>query len=249
MGRASVTVRFLGSGDAFGSGGRLQSCIFVDSPEGRFLIDCGETSLVGMKRYGLDSSMIGSIFISHLHGDHYGGLPLLVKEIQVTGGREDPLVIAGPEGLESHVEGLMPLIFPSPENPRAVFWPEFQVVSPGEPLQVGRFRVTAYPAAHSILSNPLSLRIECSGRVIAYSGDTEWNDFLPKASRGADLFICETFEYRRGAGNHLDLLSLLEHRHELECRRIILTHLGESMLERCGSVEFECAQDGMYIEL
>ncbi|HQJ09702.1 MAG TPA: MBL fold metallo-hydrolase, partial [Deltaproteobacteria bacterium] len=70
MGRAPVIVRFLGSGDAFGSGGRLQSCIFVDSPEGRFLIDCGETALVGMKRFGLDSSMIGSIFISHLHGDH-----------------------------------------------------------------------------------------------------------------------------------------------------------------------------------
>jgi ribonuclease BN (tRNA processing enzyme) len=249
MSNDPVIVRFLGSGDAFGSGGRLQSCILVDSLKGRFLIDCGETALIGMKRFGLDSSMIGSIFISHLHGDHYGGLPLLIKEIQVSGGRKEPLVIAGPLSLESHVEGLMPLIFPGPENPRAVFWPEFRVTSPEEPTQVGHIQVTAYPAAHSSMSNPLSLRIECCGRVIAYSGDTEWNDFLPVVSRGADLFICETFEYRREAGNHLNLLTLLEHRHELSCRRIILTHLGESMLERCGTIEFECAQDGMYIEL
>lgn len=249
MSRVPVTVRFLGSGDAFGSGGRLQSCILVDSPGGRFLIDCGETALVGMKRFSLDSSMIGSIFISHLHGDHYGGLPLLIKEIQVSGGREEPLVIAGPAGLEAHVEGLLPLIFPSPESPRTVFWPEFRVISPGESFQIGHARATAYPAAHSSMSNPLSLRIECCGRVIAYSGDTEWNDFLPIVSKGADLFICETFEYRREAGNHLNFLTLLEHRHELSCRRIILTHLGESMLERCGMIEFECAQDGMYIEL
>jgi len=247
--RGPVTVRFLGSGDAFGSGGRLQSCILVDSPEGRYLIDCGETALIGLKRFGLDSSMVCSIVISHLHGDHYGGLPFLIKEIQVSGGRREPLVIAGPRGLESYVEGLMPLIFPGPENPRAVFWPEFRVIPPGEPLEVGHLRITAYPAAHSAMSNPLSLRIECCGRVIAYSGDTEWNDFLPTVSQGADLFICETFEYRREAGNHLNLLTLLEHRHELGCRRIILTHLGESMLKRCGSIEFECAQDGMYIEL
>jgi len=249
MSRDPVTVRFLGSGDAFGSGGRLQSCILVDSLEDRFLIDCGETALIGLKRFGLDSSVVGTIFISHLHGDHYGGLPFLIKEIQVSGGREEPLVIAGPRGLESHVEELMPLIFPGPENPRSVFWPEFLVIPPGEPIRVGRLRVTAYPAAHSAMSNPLSLRIECSGRVIAYSGDTEWNDFLPKASEGADLFICETFEYRRETENHLNLLPPLEHRHELGCRRIILTHLGESMLKRCGSLEFECAQDGMYIEL
>jgi ribonuclease BN (tRNA processing enzyme) len=249
MSTAPVIVRFLGSGDAFGSGGRLQSCILVHSPDGRFLIDCGETALIGMKRFGLDSSMIGSIFISHLHGDHYGGLPLLIKEIQISGGRKEPLVIAGPRGLESHVEGLMPLIFPGPENPRAVFWPEFPVISPEEPIRIGGIRATAYPAVHSSMSNPLSLRIECCGRVIAYSGDTEWNDHLPEVSQGADLFICETFEYRREAGNHINLHTLIEHRHELTCRRIVLTHLGESMLERCGSIEFECAQDGMYIEL
>lgn len=249
MGKEPVIVRFLGSGDAFGSGGRLQSCILIRSSEGRALIDCGETSLIGMKHCGFDSSMVGYIFISHLHGDHYGGLPSIIKEIQVLGNRKAPLVIAGPAGLESNVERLMELLFPGPEDPRKGFWPEFPVLSPGRQMKLGPFQVTAYPAVHSSMSNPLSLRIECCGRVIAYSGDTEWNDCLPEVSREADLFICETFEYKREAGNHLNLLTLLEHRHELSSKRIILTHLGESMIQRCGFIDFECAQDGMYIEL
>ena len=99
------------------------------------------------------------------------------------------------------------------------------------------------------LARPLSLRIECCGKIIAYTGDTEWNDVIPEISRGADLLVCEAFEYQAEAGNHINYLTLLEHRRELECGRIILTHLGDTMLGRCGSLEFECAQDGSVIEI
>lgn len=249
MTACDLSVRFLGSGDAFGSGGRLQSCIMVDSPETSFLIDCGATALIGMKRFGIDPLRIGTILVSHLHGDHYSGLPFLIKETQVLGVRKEPLVVAGPEGLEEHVLGVMRLIFPGPEDPRKGFWPEFRALSPGVPAHVGDLSVEAFPAAHSAMTNPLSLRIGLGGRVIAYSGDTEWSEALPLVSEGADLFICETFEYRKKAGNHLSFLTLKEHLPELRCKRIILTHLGESMLERCGSIEIECARDGTLIEL
>lgn len=241
----SVGILFLGSGDAFGSGGRLQSSILVESPEGRFLIDCGPSALIGLKRFGFDASGIGTVLISHLHGDHYGGVPFLVKETQVTGERENPLVIAGPYALESHVENVMKLFFPSPENPRSGFWPDFRILPQSEKTQIGDLAVTAYPAKHSKMANPLSLRIECGGKTIAYSGDTEWNEFLPVVCKDADVFICETFEYDRSAGNHLDYLTLMEHRRELDCKRILLTHLGDSMLKRCGAIELECAYDGM----
>lgn len=69
-----VTVRFLGSGDAFGSGGRFQTCILVETASTRFLIDCGASSLIGMKRFGVDPGSVDAILISHLHGDHFGGL-------------------------------------------------------------------------------------------------------------------------------------------------------------------------------
>ncbi len=62
----------IGSSDAFGSGGRLQTCFHVTHPGGQFLIDCGATSLIGLARQGIDPNGISAIFISHLHGDHFG---------------------------------------------------------------------------------------------------------------------------------------------------------------------------------
>ena len=70
---AKVVIRFLGTGDNFGSGGRLQACIYVDTGTSRFLIDCGASSLIAMKRAGISSAEIDAILISHLHGDHFGG--------------------------------------------------------------------------------------------------------------------------------------------------------------------------------
>jgi ribonuclease BN (tRNA processing enzyme) len=63
---AGLRLRFLGSGDAFGSGGRLQTCLCLEGPGGRVLIDCGATALVAMKRAGIDPASVGSVLLSHL---------------------------------------------------------------------------------------------------------------------------------------------------------------------------------------
>ncbi len=103
MGVGEVSVRFLGSGDAFGSGGRFQTCIYVQHEETHLLIDCGATSLVAMKRFGVETSAIDTILLSHLHGDHFGGVPFFIMEAQFVSGRERPLVVAGPPGLEARI--------------------------------------------------------------------------------------------------------------------------------------------------
>ena len=90
-GRSAVTVTFAGSGDAFGSGGRHQACIHLRSPRaGPVLLDCGATSLSALKRLGLDPGEIVAVFVSHLHGDHFGGLPFLILDGQFSG-RTQPL--------------------------------------------------------------------------------------------------------------------------------------------------------------
>src|SRR5579859_6249578 len=64
-----ITVTFAGSGDAFGSGGRLQACIHLP-PAGQqdaVLLDYGATSLAALKRQGLDPGEIGVVVVSHLH--------------------------------------------------------------------------------------------------------------------------------------------------------------------------------------
>src|SRR5215212_4543910 len=101
---AGVTVRFLGSGDAFGSGGRLQTCILLEADGGRVLLDCGASSLIALKRFGVDPGLIDAVLITHLHGDHFGGLPFLVLDAQFSR-RERPLVVAGPPGGEERAVG------------------------------------------------------------------------------------------------------------------------------------------------
>jgi phosphoribosyl 1,2-cyclic phosphodiesterase len=47
----------------------------------------------------------------------------------------------------------------------------------------------------------------------------------------------------KGVPNHLDYRTLTEHREELECRRLVLTHMGEEMLRRVGELDLEGAED------
>src|SRR5262245_4294970 len=70
----TMRVHVLGCGDAFGSGGRNMSGYLVETEEKLFLLDCGPTSLLAMKRAGFKPSRLDAVFLTHLHGDHFGGL-------------------------------------------------------------------------------------------------------------------------------------------------------------------------------
>ncbi|HEY7218131.1 MAG TPA: MBL fold metallo-hydrolase, partial [Candidatus Binatia bacterium] len=75
-----MKLHILGCGDAFGSGGRNQSGYLVETNDRLFLLDCGPTTLLAMKRAGLAPQQLNAIFLSHLHGDHFGGIPFLFIE-------------------------------------------------------------------------------------------------------------------------------------------------------------------------
>jgi hypothetical protein len=60
----TVTVRFVGSGDSFGSGGRFQTCIVVDGPGIRFAMDFGATSLVALRQQDIKPNSIDVILLS-----------------------------------------------------------------------------------------------------------------------------------------------------------------------------------------
>src|SRR5437867_13120553 len=106
-----VTVRFLGSGDAFGSGGRFQACIHVRSPDSSVPLDCGASSLIAMRRFDVEPNDIDAILVSHLHGDHFGGIPFFILDAQFLSKRERPLLIAGPPGIETRVRQAQEALF------------------------------------------------------------------------------------------------------------------------------------------
>jgi len=107
----TVRVQFVGSGDSFGSGGRFQTCILIECPTLRFLLDCGASSLIAMKKQGIAPATIGAIFVTHLHGDHFAGIPFFILDAQFSR-REAPLLIAGPPGIQARVRDTMEVLFP-----------------------------------------------------------------------------------------------------------------------------------------
>jgi ribonuclease BN (tRNA processing enzyme) len=244
---SNLKVQFLGSGDAFGSGGRLQTCIYVDGDTVRFLLDCGATSLSGMKRWKVNPSLIDVILLTHLHGDHFGGLPFFVLDAQLISGRTKPLVVAGPPGLESRTFDAMEILFPGSSHMQLKFLLEFIELPDGNPTRIGPLVVTAHRVIHASGAPPYALRVEVEGKIIGYSGDTEWTDGLIRAAEGTDLFVCEAYFFEKRIKYHLDYRDLMAHRGELGCRRLVLTHMSDDMLDRVENLGVEYAEDGKII--
>jgi ribonuclease BN (tRNA processing enzyme) len=245
----TVRLRFLGSGDNFGSGGRFQACIHVDTGAFRFLIDCGASSLIPMKRAGISSATIDCILISHLHGDHFGGIPFFIIDAQLISRREAPLLIAGPPGLKRRVSEAMEVFYPGSTSVERKFAIDYVELPEGEPTPLGYLTVLPVRVVHGSGAPAYAYRIGCAGKTVAYSGDTEWTDALRTVADGADLFICESYFFDKAMKNHLSYRTLMAHRAELGCKRLILTHLGDDLLARLGEVELEVAYDGIEVLL
>ena len=243
-----VQLQFLGSGDAFGSGGRFQTCFRLSGAGGDVLIDCGASSLIAMKRQGVNPSEVGWVLLSHLHVDHFGGVPFLILDGQFSR-RTSPLVVAGPPGLRTRMASAMEVSFPGSTRITRRFATELVELPERLTSSVGPARVTPFAVAHASGAPSYALRIEYGGKIVTYSGDTEWTDALIAAAYGADLFICEAYVFDKKIKFHLDDRTLHAHRHLLDCRHIILTHMGPEMLGRLDEVEFDHAEDGKVIVL
>jgi ribonuclease BN (tRNA processing enzyme) len=241
-----VKVRFLGSGDAFGSGGRLQTCIHLEWGGAQILVDCGASSLIAMRRFGVDPVAIDAVILSHLHGDHFGGVPFLILDGQFTR-RTRPLVVAGPPGVEARVRDAMEVFFPGSSRVERRFDVRYVELADRVPLSLGSVSVTPFGVVHASGAPPFALRVAGDEKIVAYSGDTEWTDSLIDAARGADLFIAEAYFFDKAVKFHLDLATLLRHRARLECRRLIVTHMNEDMLRRRDALNIETAEDGKVV--
>ncbi|HVM96938.1 MAG TPA: MBL fold metallo-hydrolase, partial [Candidatus Acidoferrales bacterium] len=106
-----MRITFLGSADAFCAGGNHQAAYLVEAGGSACLLDCGATTLGGLKRHGIDASRIDAVALSHLHGDHFAGLPFLFLEYIYETPRTRPLDVAGPPGTAERVSTLFQTMY------------------------------------------------------------------------------------------------------------------------------------------
>ena len=81
------------------------------------------------------------------------------------------------------------------------------------------------------------------------TGDSAWTKHIPKISKDADLFICESYFYEKPVRFHINYPDVKEHRDEFQAKRMILTHMSPEMLAMADKVPEECAHDGLVVEI
>ena len=222
----------VGCGDAFGSGGRLQTAYQVDWSGGRFLIDCGATILIGLNRLKLDPNAIATIFISHLHGDHFAGLVWWLIHAQHVGKRTTPLSVIGPPGVAARFASAAEALFPGSSQLQRRYVLTFRELLGEAPLEVGGVRVTAFPVKHPSGAPSYALRFELDGKVLAFSGDSEWVENLVAAGRNADLYIMECYDFDGAPPFHMSWSKIAGELDRIGAKRVMLTHMADAMLAR-----------------
>jgi ribonuclease BN (tRNA processing enzyme) len=243
-------LQFVGCGDAFGSGGRFNTCFHLVGRDINVLIDCGATSLVALNKLAISRNDVAAIFVSHFHEDHVGGVPFFLLEANYVAKRNRPLSIVGPPSLKARYAEIMEAGFPGTRDLELQFPLSLQELVIGKRTEVGGLHVTSYHVLHDDRAGPcLGFRFEAEGKVIAFSGDTEWTDRVIDIGHEADLFICEAYTRDKPIATHMALSSLERHLDQIRPKRLILTHMSNDMLARRAELPFETAEDGLIVKV
>lgn len=242
-----VTVSIIGCGDAFGSGGQLQTCFYIKAPHSSVLLDCGATAYYGIKQQGIAIRDIDTVVISHFHGDHYGGVPFLLLEEAVQR-REKPLTIISPPTGSVRITKLLGQLYPGSDVLSKLNL-LFKTYIPDGIMQAESLEITAFPVEHVPDSLPHGLRIGIAGKVISFSGDTAWTPILIELARNADLFICECNYYRSEVKGHMNYKTLLAYDDQLLYKQLLLTHFGDEMIQNRDQINHPYAYDGLQVTL
>lgn len=213
------------------------------------LLDCGATSLVALKRQGIDPGQVAAVFVSHLHVDHYGGLPQLILDGQFNH-RVDPLTIAGPQGTAERLTAALEVMFPGSSTARRRFDVNVVELRPEESAAIHDTVLHTVEVDHGMPGNTaLGLRVDVDDKTIAYTGDTAWTDVLIDLAAGSDLFIAESYYWDKAVPYHLRHADLVAHRDQLTSRHIMVTHMSADMLDHAGEAAFDLAHDGRVVTL
>jgi len=244
-----MRITVLGAGDAFFNGGRRHSGYLVEASSSTFILDCGTTTLLALKALGITAERVDFVAISHLHGDHFGGLPFLFLEYLYEQPRTRPLLIVGPPGTEERVQTLYQTLYRELAQRPLCFPLHFRELTPEHAETLCGIELFPFHVPHQEKDISMGYLVKAGGKALLYSGDCGWNENLIRYSHNTDLFICECCYFHRQTAFHVSYPQVAAQRDRLGCKRLLLSHIGREVLENMDQVKIECASDGLVVEV
>ena len=238
-----MRVTVLGSSAGAPSRTNPGSGYLVETSGASVWMDCGPGTFAELARR-IDPVALDAVIVSHIHVDHSSDVLALYAHLAWGRKVDEPVRVLAPEGVSDRLAA-----FVGAEDRDHAFHRvlAFETVGDGSETVVGDLSIRFGDAVHSVPA--VVTRIDGPASSLAYSGDTGWTENLLRVAAGADLFICEASFYNGESEGHLTYQLLLQRQADFDCRRLIMTHMGDDVLARLSTLDIEAASDGLRVTL
>ncbi|MFH1020231.1 MAG: ribonuclease Z [Pseudomonadota bacterium] len=217
-----MKVHFLGVGEACDPE-RFNTSLLVlsGSKKHYILLDCGFTT---PHRYFADCSdpnQLDALWISHFHGDHFFGIPLLLLRFWEMG-RIKPLLLVGSPGLQKKVEKVLDLAYPDFLG-KLQYALQYRELEDGGSFQVAGFLWQVAATEHS--QPCLAVKLSADGKSLFYSGDGRPTQASASLAKGCTLVVHEAYRVVGQTVNHGSLAECLALAHQVGCEKLAIVHV------------------------
>jgi len=217
-----MKIHFLGVGEACDPECFNTSLLIRSGSKKHYiLLDCGFTT---PHRYFADCSdpnQLDALWISHFHGDHFLGIPLLLLRFWEMG-RSKPLLLVGPPGLSEKVAQVVDLAFPSVLG-KLQYALQYREIEDGGSLQAAGFLWQVAAMDHS--QPCLALRVSVGGKSVFYSGDGRSTRATMDLARDCTLVIHEAYRVSGQTPGHGSVAGCLALARQEGWAKLALVHV------------------------
>ncbi|SDB57424.1 Ribonuclease BN, tRNA processing enzyme [Desulfonatronum thiosulfatophilum] len=227
-----MKVCFLGVGEAFDEHYPNASVLVSVNEKNRerhVLLDCGFTAPAAFYLHAPRGARPDVIWLSHFHGDHFLGLPLLLLRFHDEK-RSNPLTIVGQAGVRDLVSAAFDLAYPGFKN-KIEYTLEFVEVNQDTKMELSGFQWSFALNNHSAGAPCLSVRLDRMSASLVYSGDGQSTPQTHALAFRAGLLVHEAYGLEDNKPGHATVAQCIDFAIKAKVNQLALVHLNRMVRE------------------